>query len=159
MDFSERLKKAASRGAAARAEQAFADAAEAMGEEELRRLHSSRRLELTEHIEKCLKQLADNFPGFRFETIVEEGGWGAAVVRDDLAMAGGKRNNLFSRLQLTVSPYNEYHVVDATAKGAVRNKESFSRTHYQKIKEYDGAAFRELLEKWVLDYAEMYAAG
>lgn len=158
MDFRERLKKAASRGARARAAKEFEQAAEALSEEECKRRHSQLRLALSECIEARLRELSDNFPGFRFETIVGEQGWGAAVSRDDLAMTGGKRKNLFSRLQLVVSPYNEFHVVEIAAKGAVYNKETFSRNHFEPISDVDPDRFEELIELWVLDYAELYAA-
>lgn len=159
MDFSERLKRATQRGHSTRAEQELAAAADAMSEEEQRRRHSQARLALTEHIEMRLKELADNLPGFKFENVVEERGWGSALSRDDLAMSRGKRQNLYSRLQLLVGSFNEFHVVDVTAKGAVRNKEGFSRTHHKPIAEFDEGDFKELIDRWVLDYAEQYAAG
>jgi hypothetical protein len=158
MDFRERLQRATSRGESARAEKAFADAADALSEEEFKRRHSSARLAMIEHFDSRLKQLADGLPGFRVESVMDERGWGAAAVRDDALAVRGKRQNLFSRLLLTVSPYNEFHVVDVSAKGAVRNKESFSRNHYQPIAEADLDAFRELVDRWVLDYAELYTA-
>jgi hypothetical protein len=160
MDFRERLQKAAKRGASARASREFEQAAEALSEEECKRRHSRLRLQMVDHIEKCLAQLADNFPGFRTETIVDERGWGSAVARDDLALArrGSKRENLFSRLQVVVSPYNEFKVLDVTAKGAVQNKETFARGHHQPLADVDEDQFRELIEQWVLEYAEMYAA-
>ena len=158
MDFRERLQKAANRGASARSERESAKAAEALSEEECRRMHSQQRLALSEHLETCLKQLGDNFPGFRFETIVDERGWGAAVSRDDLGIEGGKRKNFFSRLQLLIEPYNEFKVLSVAAKGAVRNKESFTRQHYEPLADIDEDRFRELIELWVLDYAEAYAA-
>lgn len=157
MDFSERLKRATQRGESSRAEKAFAEAAEALTEEEQKRRHSKFRMELTEHIEQRLKELSDNLPGFKMETIVDDRGWGSGVSRDDLVMAGGKRQNLFSRLQITVSSFNEFHVVAAAAKGAVRNKEGFTRNHYQPIAEFDAEAFCGILDRWVLDYAEQYA--
>lgn len=159
MDFSERLKRATQRGHSTRAEKELAAAADAMSEEEQRRRHSQARLSLTEHIETRLKELADNLPGFKFENVVEERGWGSALSRDDLVMARGKRQNLYSRLQLLVGSFNEFHVVDVTAKGAVRNKEGFSRTHHKPIAEFDEDDFKELIDRWVLDYAEQYAAG
>ena len=158
MDFRERLHQAAERGERARAAQQAEAAAAALSEEECRRRHSNYRLALTEHIERCLRQLADNFPGFRKETIVDDRGWGSAVRRDDLSMREGRRTNLFSRLQITVSPYNQYRVLEIIAKGTIRNKESFTRNHYQRISDLDEDRFRELIEQWVLDYAEMYAA-
>ena len=158
MDFKERLHRAAERGHQARDAKAAAEAAQALSEEECRRLHSSYRLELTDHIESCLRQLAENFPGFAFETVVDDKGWGASVRRDDLLLRGGRRDNLFSRLTMAISPYSEYHVIDLKAKGAVRNKENFSRNHYQLLKEADLDSFRQLIEQWTLDYAEQYAA-
>ncbi len=157
MDFKERLHRATERGHQARDAKAQEAAAKAMSEEEWRRLHSGYRLTLTEHIEQCLQQLAENFPGFRFETVVDDKGWGAAVNRDDLSLNQGRRDSLFSRLVITVSPHNEYHVLDIVAKGMVRNKENFSRNHYQLLKEADLDSFRQLIEQWTLDYAEQYA--
>jgi hypothetical protein len=98
MSFRERLQRASERGKQARAAQLNEAAAKALSEEECRRRHSQWRLELTEHIEKCLREMADNFPGFQFETIVDDSGWGAAVSRDDFRMEGGRRGTFFSRL-------------------------------------------------------------
>jgi hypothetical protein len=158
MSFRERLQRASERGKQARAAQLNEAAAKALSEEECKRRHSSYRLTLTEHIEKCLSEMADNFPGFRIETVVDESGWGAAVSRDDIRIDGGKRGTYFSRLQLVVGPYNTYHVLDISAKGTVRNKEVLSRTHYQQLADVDLQSFQELLEQWVLDYAELYSA-
>ena len=158
MDFRERLQRATQRGSQARDAKARDEAAKALSEEECRRLHSDYRLKLTDHIETCLKQLAENFPGFHYEAVMSERGWGGAIRRDDLAIIGGRRDNLFSRLELVVSPHNQYHVIDVNAKGAVRNKENFTRNHYQLLKDADLDAFRNLIEQWTLDYAEQYAA-
>ena len=89
MSFRERLQRATERGKQVRAAQLNEAAAKALSEEECRRRHSQYRLALTEHIEKCLSEMADNFPGFRLETIVDESGWGAAVSRDDIRIAAG----------------------------------------------------------------------
>jgi hypothetical protein len=158
MDFRERVQRATERGKQARAAQLDEAAAKALSEEECRRLHSQYRLTLTEYIEHCLRELADNFPGFRLETIVDESGWGAAASRDDVAFGAGRRGSYFSRLQLTVAPYNKYRVLELVAKGTVRNKEVLSRNHYQRLADVDLESFRELVELWVLDYAELYAA-
>jgi len=158
MSFRERLQRASERGEQARAAQLNEAAAKAISEEECKRRHSQYRLTLTEHIEKCLSEMADNFPGFRMETVVDESGWGAAASRDDIRIEGGRRGTFFSRLQIVVGPYNTYHVLDISAKGAVRNKEVLTRTHYQQLADVDLERFRELLEQWVLDYAELYSA-
>lgn len=158
MDFRQRLQKASERGQRARDAKLTEAAAKALSEEECRRLHSQYRLPLCEHIETCLGELSHNFPGFRVQTIVDETGWGAEAVRDDIRAAAGRRDNYFSRLQIVVRPYNKYHVLDLVAKGAVRNKETFSRNHYQPLDNVELDRFNELVELWVLDYAEMYAA-
>ncbi len=158
MDFRERLQRATERGKQTRAAQLNEAAAKALSEEECRRLHSQYRLALTEYIEQCLRELADNFPGFRMETIVDETGWGAAVSRDDVSLGAGRRGSLFSRLKVVVSPFGRYHVLELAAKGAVRNKEVLSRNHYQRLADVDMDSFRELAELWVLDYAELYSA-
>ncbi|QDU54254.1 hypothetical protein [Aeoliella mucimassa] len=158
MDFRQRLQIATERGKRARDEREQREAAAAMSEEELRRLHSNYRLELTDHIEHCLAQLSDNFPGFRYETVMEERGWGGAVTRDDLVLDRGKRNNAYSRVQLLVGTFNTYHVLELTAKGAVRNKENFNRQFFRKLDDTDLDEFKQIIERWVLDYAELFAA-
>jgi hypothetical protein len=158
MNFRERLQRAGERGKQARAAQLNEAAARAMSEEECRRLHSQYRLTVTEYIEGCLRELADNFPGFRLETIVDDSGWGTAANRDDVSLAAGRRGSYFSRLQLVVAPYNKYRVMELVAKGTVRNKEVLSRSHYQRLDDVDLESFRELVELWVLDYAELYSA-
>ena len=158
MSFRERLQRATERGKQVRAAQLNEAAAKALSEEECRRRHSQYRLELTDHIENVLKELADNFPGFRVETVMDESGWGAAASRDDIRIADGRRTNVFSRLQVVVSPYNSYRVLDIAAKGTVRNKEVLSRNHYQRLADVDMQSFHELIEQWVLDYAELYSA-
>ena len=158
MDFKERLHRATERGQQAKDVKAREEAAKALSEEECRRLHSGYRLQLTEHIESCLKQLAENFPGFNFQTVVDEKGWGAAVRRDDLSLSAGRRDNLFSRLAMTISPHSEFHVLELVAKGAIRNKENFNRNHYELLKDADLDSFQQLIEQWTLEYAEHYAA-
>ena len=158
MDFKQRLQRATERGHQARDEKARKAAEAAISEEEWRRLHSEYRMTLTDHIEKCLKQLADNFPGFHHEPVVDEKGWGSTISRDDLQIRAGKRDSLFSRFTITVSPHSDYHVLAIEAKGTVRNKENFSRNHYQLLKEADLDSFQQLVEQWTLDYAEHYAA-
>ncbi len=159
MDFEKRLEKAIERGQRAGEVRAQSAAQEAFSEEELKRLHSQYRLELSEHIEECLKQLPDHFPGFRYETIVGDRGWGAGVSRDDLGLtADRQRQNLFSRLEMTIRPFSSYHVLELTAKGTIRNKEIYNRSHYQRLTEVDPKSFRDMIDLWILEYAELYAA-
>jgi hypothetical protein len=159
MDFEQRLEKAIERGHRASIERAEAEAQRALSEKELQRLHQQYRLQLSEHIEVCLRQLADRFPGFRFQTVVDERGWGAAVNRDDLRLQPGQpRRTCFSRLEMVIRPLASSYVLELMAKATVCNREFFNRSHYQQLAEVDTASFIELIDLWVLEYAERYAA-
>ncbi len=158
MDFQQRLEKAIQRGQRSHDAEARARAEQAMGSEELKRLHSQYRLQLSDHIEQCLRQLPQHFPGFRFETLVGSRGWGAAISRDDLSLSDGRRENLFSRLEVVVRPFSTSRVLELAAKGTIRNKEIYNRNQYQLLADVDTATFRELVDRWILEYAELYAA-
>ena len=158
MDFKDRLEHAIQRGQRSSDADARARAEQATSEEEFRRLHSQYRLELSEHIEQCLRELARHFPGFRYETMVGDRGWGGAINRDDFSLVDGRRSNLFSRLELVVRPFTASHVLDLNAKGTVRNRELFSRAQYQRLTEVDLQLLTDSIDRWVLEYAELYAA-
>src|SRR5438445_559849 len=101
MDFDQRLEKAIERGQRMGDAQAKAAQQQAVSEEECKRIHSQYRLALSEHIESGLRRLPDHFPGFRYETVVGDRGWGAAVSRDDVGRGlDGGRRNFFSRLEM-----------------------------------------------------------
>ena len=158
MEFDERLRKAIQRGqyrGDARNRQARL---QELSEDELRRLHGEYRLKLSEHIENCVRGLPNHFPGFQYETIFGQRGWGAACSRDDIRMESGRRENDYSRLEMTVRPFSDLHVIELAAKSTIRNKELFNRTHFEKIEDVDLAQFIEFVDLWVLEYAEMYAA-
>jgi len=157
-EFEKRLSKAIERGEQARDERQRAKASESLSEEEFRRLHNQYRLELSDYIEGCLSQLPNHFPGFTYQTVVGDDGWGAKCSRDDVQLGGGRRDNLFSRLEMLVRPFASYFVLELIAKGTIRNKEVFSRKQFQKLGEADLDSFRELIDLWVLEYAELYAA-
>ena len=159
MDFEKRLKRAIQRGQQRGRDQNIEEARKALSQEELRRLHSQYRLELSEQIEVCLRQLAEQFPGFELENVVSDRGWGATISRDDVQLTSRNRANLFSRLQLLIRPFSSSHVVELMAKGTVRNKEIFNRTRFQRLDEADPTSFAEMIDLWVLEYAEQYAGG
>ena len=159
MDFKERLGKAIDRGADRRDKQQNKAQDQALTEEELKRLHAQYRRDLSEHIEACVDQIANHFPGFQVETIVGERGWGAAISRDDFGVnAAGRRENNYSRLEMTIRPFASYHVVDLAAKATIRNKELFNRNHFEKVADTEAAAFLELIDTWALEFAELFAA-
>ena len=70
----------------------------------------------------------------------------------------GHRENFFSRLEMTIRPYSSYHVLELTAKGTIRNKEVFNRSHYQQLTEADPTTFSGMIDQWILEFAELYAA-
>jgi hypothetical protein len=160
MDFEKRLERAIGRGERTRDTKGREQAEKEFSNEELKTLHSKLRLDLSEHIETCLKQLNDHFPGFRFETVVGEEGWGAKVSRDDFSSGRKQRSeNQYSRFEMLLRPFSSTKIVELAAKAIIRNKDVFHRTHYQFLSEADVDSFCELIDLWVLEYAEVYAAG
>lgn len=159
MNFEQRLERAIERGRHAKAERGREAAARQLTEEELRHLHSSARLELAEHIDSCLRSVADRFPGFAFATIAGEDGWGAKISRDDVRLGRGAAETVFSRLEMLVRPFSSARIVELVAKGTIRNREVLNRTHFQRLDQMDVSSFTEQIDLWVLEYAERFAAG
>jgi len=158
-NFEDRLSKAVERGQSRGVDRAAAERARQLTEEELRQLHTKYRLQFSEHIEKCVRQLPIHFPGFRVETLFGDRGWGAASSRDDLTSLGpGRRGSVYSRLELSIRPYSSLHVVELTGKGTIHNREIYHRTHFELVNEVDPDNFLQLIDAWVLEYAEQYAA-
>ena len=158
-DFEHRLKKAIDRGANRKEDRQTEARQKAMSEDDLKTLHTKYLLELSEHIEVSIRQLPDHFPGFRFETIFGEKGWGAACSRDDLlASPKGKRNNAYSRIELTVRPFSKLFVLELAGKATIANKEAYNRTFFEELDKAEPQHFHELIDSWVVEYAELYAA-
>jgi hypothetical protein len=159
VDFEERLQRAVQRGTQAARTRRGEEAAQALSEEQCKRLHSQYRLQLSEHVEKCLRRVPLHFPGFEYENVASDRGWGGAVSRDDADFTSGHaRSNVFSRLEMTVRPYSMAHVLELSAHGTIRNKEVYNRTHFQPLAEVHLERFMEVIDLWVLEYAELYAA-
>ena len=158
-DFELQLEKAVARGQRERKLKSNRAADKALTEEELRRLHNEYRLELSEYIEQCLSRLPKYLPGFICQTVVDERGWGSSCSRDDAGLGSDNtRTNFFSRLEIVVRPFGPHHVLDIAAKGTVRNKEIFNRTHYRPLAEVELADFKSFVDLWVPQYAEKFAA-
>ncbi|HID23512.1 MAG TPA: hypothetical protein EYP14_14100 [Planctomycetaceae bacterium] len=160
MDFEERLERAIARGQRTRDRRGQEEAERAMTEAEMRNLHSRCRLELSEHIENCLRSLVERFPGFDFKTVLHEGGWGAQVSRDDIIASSAQRRpqSFYSRLEMVIRPFTNTHIVELAAKATIRNKELFNRSYYQKLSEIDLPSFIEVIDQWVLEFAERFSA-
>ena len=159
MNFQDRLQQAIQQGQKRAQAKDQAAKAKALSAEELKRLHNEHRLALSDHIEKCVAAMANQFPGFEVETLYGETGWGAAAKRDDAgARRGSGRSNFYSRLEVTVRPVSSAFIVEINAKGTIRNKEVFARKHFQKVADVDVEQFNELIDAWVLEYADLFAA-
>jgi hypothetical protein len=161
VNFDERLQRAIDRGTRTAQQRRGDEAAQALSEEQCKRLHSQYRLKLSEYVEKCLRRLPEHFPGFQYENVVSDRGWGGAVNRDDVDLARGRPKSssfVFSRLEMVVRPYSSGHILELAARGTIRNKEVYNRTNYQPLGEVDLQHFENLVDLWVLEYAELYAA-
>ncbi|MGW8257190.1 MAG: hypothetical protein ACWGMZ_06880 [Thermoguttaceae bacterium] len=158
MDFQQRLQKAIQRGQKANAEHALEERDRAESEKELQSLHTQYRLELSERIERCLTQVADQYPGFQMESIMDERGWGAAISRDDIRFHSASAPSTgYSRLELCIRPFSSYRVLELVGKATIQNRELFNRTQYQRLSEADLTTFAEMIDNWSLEFAELYA--
>ena len=102
-----------------------------MSAEEVKSLHSRCRLTLVERIEDCLRKLGDHFPGFEYQPVMSESGWGARISRDDLNLDRGRGAALYSRFEMLVSPLGTAPIIESlppsdstrfrTASGFVRS--------------------------------------
>ena len=158
MEFEKRLERAITRGRERRDLSGREQAERALNEEELRSLHSKYRLDLSEHIETCLKKLSEHFLGFQYKTVVGEEGWGARISRDDFSGSSGRSRNMYSRLEMIIRPFSSARIIELAAKGTVHNKEIFNRTHFQFLAQVDVESFREMIDLWIIEYAEQYAS-
>lgn len=157
-DFEERLKKAIELGQkTSAARQAETKQAEWTASR-LRIRHNDFRLSLSERIETALKALVNQLPGFEYENIFGDRGWGGAVSRDELDLNRGQRRTIFSRLELVIKPLTELSIVEIAAKGTVRNREIFVRSHYRSIQESEPVEFFDMIDRWVLEYAQLYSS-
>ena len=49
-------------------------------------------------------------------------------------------------------------MLNVAAKGTIRNKEVYNRNHYELLGDVDLDSFLEIIDLWVLEYAERFAA-
>jgi len=158
-DFDKRLEQAIDRGQQARAQAGDAQGKKHASEEDLRAIHSTLRLAISEHIEGCLRKLCDHFPGFDYSTVMNEDGWGARISRDDLNLQGGASNrNLYSRLEMLVKSFSSAHILEIATKGAIRNKEAVTRNNFKFLKEATEDDLKQIVDNLVIEYAQEYSA-
>ena len=159
MDFDERLKKAVQRGKLRGDEALRQQREKELSQQEIKQQHSKSRLQLSEHIEKCMQRLPNYFPGFQYETVYGDRGWGGACHRDDLdTTTSGRKGNLYSRLEITIRPMSKYPILEMVGKGTIRNKEIYSRSHFSELENVDLDVFMQLIDHWIIEFAELFAA-
>ncbi|MGI9472528.1 MAG: hypothetical protein ACR2NZ_13385 [Rubripirellula sp.] len=156
-DFESRLESAISRGQRRADAKANQEKEKELSADELRRLHTSYRLSLSDRIESAVNRVADHFPGFQNESLFGEVGWGSACFRDDLRIVGGRRSNQYSRLEMVIRPHSDLNVLDLKGKGTVMNRELFNRSFYVPVAEVEVEEFDQLIDSWAIEYAEVYA--
>lgn len=154
MEFEKKLLQAIERGQHRNEAAQSARKTAELSRDELRTRHTDFRLALSEHIEQVLKKLAEHFPGFQYETVFGEKGWGGALTRDDLRRGGAA----FSRLEIAVRPLGEFPVVALSGKGTIRNRELFNWSHHEEIVTANAVSLQAVIDGWILNYAEQFAA-
>ncbi|QDV43478.1 hypothetical protein Enr13x_33350 [Stieleria neptunia] len=157
-DFQSRLESAIQRGQRRRDHSVSEAKRKELSEEELKRLHTSYRLSLSERIEAKVRSIIDAFPGFRQEALFGEVGWGTACYRDDLRIKSGRRSNAYSRFEMVIRPYSDLRVLDLKGKATAENREIFNRSLFRNIEEVDVEEFEDVIDAWTIEYAEQYAA-
>jgi hypothetical protein len=157
-DFENRLNRAIHRGRGARDARGVEEGRRKASEEDLKNRHSKLRLALSEHVEVCLRQLTDHFPGFEFSTVVNEDGWGARISRDDINLHRGANNNQYSRLEMLIRPWSSANILELVTKGTIRNRESLNRNNFRTLADATEEGFREVIDGLALEFAEQYAA-
>jgi hypothetical protein len=157
-DFDEQLQKAIQRGLQVKNAADAAAVADAVTEEQLRNRHSAFRNELTEHIERCLNRLCDHFPGFDFQTVINEKGWGARISRDDIRLGRGTARNEYSRLEILVRPFSDALIIEVATKGTIRNRESLNRSNFRFLRDATIDGLRQMVDSITLEFAEQYSA-
>jgi hypothetical protein len=160
MDFQERLQRAVHRGEQRRSQSARDRALAQLSEEDSKALHAQARAEVSDHLEACLKHLADTFPGFDFQTVLSADGYGAKVHRDDLRSRSGRPlSHEYSHLELLVRSYSPSKILEVVGRGTIANKEVLNRSTYQFLNQLDLDSLKQQVDQWVLEYAERFAAG
>jgi hypothetical protein len=157
-DFDERLKQAIQRGHHRGLQTQDEASLKKAKQDEMRRLHTTMRLQLSERIEKVVHQFIDQFPGFQFSSVYGENGWGAACTRDDLVIVSNQRQSKYSRFEMAVRPLSDVFVLDLQARGTIANREKLVRSYFQPVDEVDLSHFQRLIDDWMVAYAELYSA-
>lgn len=159
MDFEEQLKKAIGRGQEQGSVRKSSEEQKQLSAEYLKNRHAEFRLALSDYIESCIRRLTEHFPGFEYETIYGDRGWGGAVFRQDITRGkSGKSGSFYSRLEISVRPINEFNVLNISGKGTIHDKEYFTWNYFKDIPDVSIADFKEKVDHWILIYAEKFAS-
>jgi len=159
MEFGERLQRAVERGKQRRLASDRQHELAQLTEEESKALHAQARVNLADHLESCLKRIADEFPGFDYQTVMNPDGFGAKIFRDDLRRRTGRDLvHEYSHLEIIIRSYSSSRLLEIVCRGTIGNKEVLSRSYYQHLQQLDPDVFESQIDQWVLEYAEKFAA-
>ena len=61
-------------------------------------------------------------------------------------------------LEVLIRPFADVHILNLVAKATIRNEEIFNRSQYEPLADADVTSFRDTIDRWVLEFAERYAA-
>jgi hypothetical protein len=115
---------------------------------------------LCDHIQSCLEELCDEWPGFEMSPVTGEKGRGFAIARDDRRRKpAGQAERLYSRLEITVRSHTQGHFLEVLAKGTIRNKEVVRRSEDDRIETLDLGLMKKFIERVVVQYARTFAEG
>ena len=159
MEFEDKLQRAIQRGQERTSARANAQKKVEASKEDIRNRHNEFRLNLSDHIEACLKKLSQHFSlASIMKRFTVRRGWGGAISRNDIDRGpDGRAGSFFSRLELTVRPPNEFNVVNIAGKGTIRDKEIFNWNYFEDVLEAGQGDFKAKIDKWVLEFAEQFA--
>ena len=159
MNFEDRIEQAIQRGQQRSAKKTEQLKQQALTAEQIKSRHNEFRLALSEHIEASLKRLAEHFPGFDYEMIYGARGWGGAIFRSDLTKGpDGRSGSFFSRLEIAVKGLNEYNVVNIAGKGTISDREVFTWNHFRDVDVANKDEFCGIIDTWIVEFAEQFAA-
>ncbi len=153
MSFEDQLKKAITRGSRSNEQAKEAERLKKLSQEELKNIYNGFRLQLSEHIEQNLEKVVNLIPGFRYETVYGERGWGGAISRDDVLRGG----TFYSRLEITVRPFSDANLLAIIGRGTIRNRELLSWNHFSELENVQLNSFIEQIDSWILQYVEQFS--
>ena len=117
------------------------------------------RDDLINHLEICLEGVIKYLSEFRMQTIVAERGWGARLVAvHPFSKSRTNSTPQTSSLEMLVPPIQSKPMVAVRSMATVKGENVFLRTHFQPLQSVDFISPCRSIEKWCLEFVELYAS-